>query len=249
MESFLNNSAFGIKEIEYLVVIAFLILLVPFGYFLNKRARKRAEFAKSGEILTSESIIMPQGLFFSRYHTWTFLERSGSAKVGLDDLLVHITGKVQLRWVLETGEKIRKGDFIAELEQNNKMLRIYSPIAGEVLEVNPLLAQNPELINSDPYQEGWILKIKPFSWVTDIHSCFLAEDADMWARQELLRFKDFLAESVVRNSPDPSLVTLQDGGELCDQPLAHLPNEIWQEFQQDFLSRRRPCKSKANFDQ
>lgn len=249
MNEFSYYNFFGTKGLEYLVIIAFLLLLIPFLYFLNKRARKKNRVDRPSDILSLESLQIPQGLFFSRYHTWTYLERSGSAKVGLDDLLVHITGEVRLGKLVEVGEKIKKGDFLAELVQNEKSLRVYSPIAGKVMEVNPLLNKNPELINTDPYQQGWIFKIKPFSWVTDIHSCFLAEDADMWARQELSRFKDFLAESVVKNSPDPSSVTLQDGGELHDKPLAGLPNEIWQEFQLDFLSKRKNCKSKIWFGQ
>ncbi len=244
MDAFSYYSIFEAKGFEYLVIIAILLMQIPFLYFLNKRARSKNRVDNPSNKLSIKSLQIPQGLFFSRYHTWTYLERSGSAKVGLDDLLVHITGEVRLGKFVEVGEKIKRGDFLAELVQKEKSLRIYSPIAGKVMEVNPLLNKKPELINTDPYQQGWIFKIKPFSWVTDIHSCFLAEDADMWARQELSRFKDFLAESVVKNSPDPSLVTLQDGGELCDKPLADLPNEIWQEFQLDFLNKKRNCMNR-----
>lgn len=249
MDAFSYNNIFETKGIEYLVIIAFLLLLIPFWFFLNKRAKNRARIGKSTGNLSPESIEIPQGLFFSRYHTWTHLERSGFAKVGLDDLLVRITGEIQLSKVLETGDRIKKGDFLAEFVQNEKTLRIYSPIAGEVVELNPLLNENPELLNTDPYLKGWICKIKPTSWVTDTHSYFLAEDASMWARQELSRFKDFLAESLSKTSPDPSLVVLQDGGELREQPLAELPSEIWQEFQQDFLSKKRPCKNKNCYRQ
>jgi len=249
MDAFSYNNIFETKGIEYLVIIAFLLLLIPFWFFLNKRAKNRAQLSKSKGNLSPDSIQIPQGLFFSRYHTWTHLERSGFAKVGLDDLVVRITGEIKLARVLEMGEKIKKGDFLAELVQNDKMLRIYSPISGEVVELNPLLTENPEVLNTDPYSLGWICKIKPTSWVTDTHSYFLAEDANMWARQELTRFKDFLLESVAKISPDPSLVALQDGGELRDQPLAELPNEIWQEFQQDFLSKKRPCKNKNCYRQ
>jgi glycine cleavage system H protein len=90
-------------------------------------------------------------------------------------------------------------------------------------------------------------KIKPTSWVADTQSYFLAEDASLWARQELERFKDFLAESIVKYSPDPSSLVLQDGGELRDQPLSELPNEVWQDFQQEFMSKKVLCKRKNCF--
>jgi len=60
----------------------------------------------------------------------------------------------------------------------------------------------------------------------------------------LSRFKDFLAEAVAKVSPDPSFVVLQDGGDLRDQPLADLPKEIWLDFQQDFLSKKKSCKNR-----
>jgi glycine cleavage system H protein len=243
MKIFINDYLLEIKGVDYMVIIAVFLSLSFLVFYLNRRSKNRASTNKSGGVLSTDALEMPHGLFFSRYHTWTHLDQSGTAKVGLDDLLVHITGEVKVGKVLDAGEKIRKGDFLAELVQNEKTLRIYSPIAGEVMELNPLLSKNPGLINADPYHEGWICKIKPFSWVTDVQSCFLAEDAEMWARQELARFKDFMAESVARNSPDPSFVALQDGGEMCDKPLADLPKEIWREFQDDFLSRKKFCKS------
>jgi glycine cleavage system H protein len=247
MEGFTYNNIFEMKGIEYLAIVAFFAILIPFWIFLNKEVKTKKHIQKSLGTLTPDSLQIPQGLFFSRFHTWTHLERSGVAKVGLDDLLVHITGEVTLSRLLDSGERIKKGDFLGEIVQNGKQLRVYSPISGEIMETNSLLTKNPELINEDPYLKGWIYKIKPTSWVTDTHSYFLAEDASQWARQELARFKDFLSESIVKYSPDPSSVVLQDGGELRDQPLSELSNEIWQDFQQEFMSKKVLCRRKNCF--
>lgn len=246
MDGFTYNNIFETKGLEYLAIIAFFAILIPFWIVLNKKIRNKKQSGASAH-LTSESLSIPQGLFFSKYHTWAHLDRAGFAKVGLDDLLVRITGEVTFNRLLESGEKIRKGDFIAEVMQNGKSLRIYSPISGEIMEANPVLAKNPEYLNEDPYQKGWIYKIKPFSWVTDTHSYFLAEDANMWTRQELVRFKDFVAESLAKYSSDPSAIVLQDGGELRNEPLSELPAEIWQDFQTEFLSKKSPCRNKKCF--
>ena len=247
MDGFAYNNIFETKGIEYLAIIVFFAMLIPFWIFLNKRTKSKKQLPGLSGGLTLDSLQIPQGLFFSRFHTWVYLERSGVAKVGLDDLLVHITGKVKLNRLLDSGEKIRKGDFLAEIVQKDKSLRIYSPISGEVVEANSLLIRNPELLNEDPYQKGWVYKIKPMSWVTDTQSYFLAEDASMWASQELTRFKVFLADSAVKYSADPSSVILQDGGELRDQPLSELSAEVWQDFQADFLSKKVLCKNKMSF--
>jgi glycine cleavage system H protein len=247
MEGFTYFDIFATKGIEYIVIIAFLLLLIPFWIALNRQSNKKKQLQQSLNKLTPASITIPQGLFFSRSHTWAHLERSGVAKVGLDDLLVHITGKVKLNRILDSGERIRKGDFICEIVQKDKRLKIYSPISGEILETNPLIVENPELLNEDPYQKGWVYKIKPTSWVTDTQSYFLAEDATLWAKQELDRFKDFLSQSCVKYSPFPSSVILQDGGELRDQPLSELSSEVWQDFQDDFLSKKELCRNKKCF--
>jgi len=244
MDPFTYNNIFDTKGIEYLVIITFFVILIPFWMFLNRQAKNRKQLEKSLGILTANTLKVPQGLFFSRYHTWTHLEKSGIAKVGLDDLLVHLTGEVQFSNLKKSGEKVKKGELLAEINQNGKLLKIYSPISGEIMEANTQLANSPELLNEDPYAKGWMYKVKPISWVPDTNSYYLADDATTWATQELERFKDFLAQSVGKYAPMPSNVILQDGGELVDQPLSGLPNEVWQDFQKDFLSKKVLYKNK-----
>ena len=249
MDGFTYNNIFEMKGIEYLAIAIFFAILIPFWIILNKEVKTKQKVQRDLGSLTPSSLQIPQGLFFSRLHTWAHLEKSGLAKVGLDDLLVHITGEVKFSRILESGERIRKGDFLAEIVQKGKLLKVYSPISGEIIEANSILLNKPELLNEDPYQKGWMYKIKPMSWVADTHSYFLAEDASLWAKQELERFKDFLAQSLGKYSPDPSAVILQDGGELRDQPLSELPNEVWQDFQQDFLSNKVLCRHNNYFSE
>ena len=247
MDPFTYNNIFDTKGIEYLVIITFFVILIPFWMLLNRQAKNRKQLQKSLGVLTANTLKVPQGLFFSIYHTWTHLEKSGVAKVGLDDLLVHLTGEVQFSNLKKLGEKVKKGELLAEINQNGKLLKIYSPISGEIMEANTQLANNPELLNQDPYVKGWMFKVKPVSWVPDTNSYYLADDATIWATQELERFKDFLAQSVGKYSPMSSNVVLQDGGELVDQPLSSLPNEVWQDFQKDFLSKKVLCRNKNCF--
>lgn len=246
MDGFTYKNIFETKGIEYLVTIIFFLVLIPFWILLNKRVKIKKEIHSLSN-LTANSLKIPQGLFFSRLHTWTHLEKTGVAKVGLDDLLLHITGEVKFNQRIKSGEIVKKGDLLAEIDHKGKLLKIYSPISGEIMEANSMLSNSPELLNEDPYVKGWIFKVKPSSWVADTNSYFLAEDATTWATQELERFKDFLAVSVGKYSPMPSNVILQDGGELVDQPLSELPEEIWQDFQQDFLSKKVLCRKKNCF--
>ena len=175
------------------------------------------------------------------------MEKSGIAKVGLDDLLLHITGEVKFSNLKQSGDKVIKGDLVAQIDQKGKLLKVFAPISGEIMETNSVLNENPELLNEDAYIKGWMYKIKPTSWVADTNSYLLAEDATSWSVQELDRFKDFLVASIGKYLPEPTNVIMQDGGELRDQPLSELPNEVWEDFQQDFLSKKALCVNKNCF--
>jgi glycine cleavage system H protein len=237
MDAFTYHNIFDTKGIEYLAMISFFIILIPFWVLLNRQVKIK-KLQKSLGTLTANSLKVPQGLFYSRYHTWAHMERSGVAKVGLDDLLMHITGEVRITRLKSSGERIVKGDLLAEIDHKGKLLKVFSPISGEITEANAMLTDSPGLINEDPYIKGWMYKIKPSSWVADTNSYFIAEDATQWAVQELDRFKDFLAVSLGKYSPQPLNLIMQDGGELRDEPLSDLPVEVWQEFQQDFLDKK-----------
>ena len=246
MNGFTYTNIFEMKGFEYLAIVVFFVILIPFWLLLNKKVKVTRQIQGALGTLTESTLNVPQGVFFSRYHTWTHLEKSGLAKVGLDDLLMHITGEVAFNNLKKSGERVWKGDLLAEIDQKGKTLKIFAPISGEIVEANSMLSQSPELLNDDPYIKGWMYKIKPSAWVADTNSYYLAEEATTWSRQELERFKDFLATSMGKLSPEPSTI-LQDGGELRDQPLSEMPDEVWKEFQDDFLSVKKLCKNRNCF--
>jgi glycine cleavage system H protein len=164
------------------------------------------------------------------------MEKNGVAKVGLDDLLLHITGGVKLGNLKQPGEMISKGDLLTTIEQNGKSLNIFSPISGKVVNTNAGMQEYPSSLNEDPYGTGWVYKVKPSNWVAEIKSCYFAGEATIWQENELLRFKDFLAYTMKNSSPAASQIILQDGGEICDNTLSALPDETWKDFQKEFLN-------------
>jgi glycine cleavage system H protein len=239
MDGFSYSDIFATKGIEYLIIITFLVLLVPFWVMLNKQKQISSTIKKALGFLTESVLRIPQGLFYSKNHTWMYMEKSGTAKIGLDDLLLHITGEVKFKLNKSQGEVIQKGDLLTEIDQNGKLLRIFSPVSGKIMNINSIINEKPGLLNEDPYGKGWICKIKPSNWIAETKACYFAEEATNWSASELERFKDFLAESMKNYAPQPSLVILQDGGELCDHTLSALPGEIWRDFEGEFLNLNR----------
>jgi glycine cleavage system H protein len=239
MDGFSYFNIFETKGIEYLVIIAFLVLLIPFWIVLNKQARISNKIHEAIGVLSANILKIPQGLFYFRNHTWMFMEKSGVAKMGLDDLLLHITGKVKFTSLKSPGETIRKGDLLTEIDQNGKLLSIFSPVSGVITDTNSALHERNGELNEDPYGKGWIYKIKPSNWIAETKSCYFAEEASNWSARELERFKDFLARTTRNYTPENAMIIMQDGGEIYDHSLSVLPDEIWKDFQKEFLNTDR----------
>lgn len=237
MESFSRVDIFDTKGIEYLFVIGYLLFLIIFWNIANQHERMITQVKKMMNTLSAGILRIPQGLFYNRYHTWTHLEESGAAKVGMDDFLQHVIGEVKFTLLKKAGELVEKGEIMTQINRDGKHLKIFSPISGVILKSNSLLDENPEILNEDPYEKGWIYKIKPSDWRKDINTYFLAEEATKWATNELERFKEFLTGGAMRKySSEPSMILLQDGGEIRDNVLSDLPDEVWIDFQKLFLN-------------
>ena len=237
MESFTRVDIFDTKGIEYLFVIGYLLFLIVFWNLANKPERLISQINKVMSTISAGVLRIPQGVFYNKFHTWTHLDESGVARVGLDDFLQHITGDVKFTELKNPDELINKGDLLTQIDQDGKHLKIYSPISGKILESNSTLNENPEIFNEDPYKKGWIYKIKPSNWRNETNSYLLAEDATNWAVKELSRFKDFLSGGPMRKySSEPSMILLQDGGEIRENILSELPYEVWMNFQEEFLN-------------
>jgi len=237
MDGFSRIDIYDTKGIEYLFVIGYLLALIVFWRFSGKQIAFKTQIKNVLGILTPVNLKIPQGLFFNRHHTWAFLEQSGLARVGLDDFLMRVTGEVKYTSYKNVGERVNKGDLIAEIYKDEKRLKVYSPISGEIMLGNSLLDDYPEIIQENPYDKGWIYKISPSDWVKETQSYFLADEASKWLAGELERFKEFLTGVSMRKyASEPSMVMLQDGGELHDNILSELPGEVWNDFQKEFLN-------------
>lgn len=239
MDEFRYSDIFATKGIEYLVVIAFLIALPLFWFLLDRRSKIRNKIQQTVNLLTTKILRVPRGLYFSGNHTWMFLEKNGAVQVGLDDLLLHLTGNVKFSGLHQPGDQIRKGGVLSEISHGDKVLRIYSPVSGKILETNELLNEGNGSLNDDPYGKGWIYKVKPLYWKEESHVCYVGDSAQKWSDDEFQRFRDFLARTMTNYTPESAMIVLQDGGELSDHTLTALPGEIWNDFQKEFLNPNR----------
>ena len=100
----------------------------------------------------------PENLKYSKDHEWICVEND-EAVVGITDFAQSELGEIVYVDVTSEGETIDKNEVFGSIEAVKTVSDLIMPVTGEVLEVNPALEDAPELVNSDPYGEGWIIKI------------------------------------------------------------------------------------------
>jgi glycine cleavage system H protein len=102
----------------------------------------------------------PDELRYTREHEWALDEGEGRVRVGITDYAQDALGDVVYVDIPETGTEVRAGDAFGEVESTKSVSDLYSPVNGTVLERNPLLEDKPELVNEDPYGEGWLIVVE-----------------------------------------------------------------------------------------
>ncbi|MDW2778150.1 glycine cleavage system protein GcvH, partial [Pseudomonas sp. BEA3.1] len=103
---------------------------------------------------------IPAELRFAESHEWARLEADGSVTVGISDHAQQALGDVVFVELAEVGKVFGAGDPAGVVESVKAASDIYAPVGGEVIAVNEELAENPELLNEEPY-DSWIFKLKP----------------------------------------------------------------------------------------
>ena len=106
----------------------------------------------------AEEIKIPEGILCSNTHEWV-LEEEDKCTIGLTDYAVEQLGDVVFVELPEVGSEFAKNEVFATIESVKAASEIYMSIGGKVVEVNEDLINSPEIINEDPYEKGWLIKI------------------------------------------------------------------------------------------
>ncbi len=103
---------------------------------------------------------VPTNLKYTSEHEWIRVE-GDIAYVGITDYAQAQLGDIVFVDIQTEGETLNAGDVFGTIEVVKTVSDLFLPVAGEVLEQNEALADQPELVNTDPYGDGWLIKIKP----------------------------------------------------------------------------------------
>ena len=103
---------------------------------------------------------VPEALLYTKDHEWIQLHKDSTATVGITDYAQESLGDITFVEFPMPGESLKRGDTFGVVESVKAASDLYMPLDAEVLEVNDEVDAEPELLNSDPYQKGWLLKIR-----------------------------------------------------------------------------------------
>ncbi len=118
---------------------------------------------------------IPGDLKFLSSHEWVRVEVDGTVTVGISDHAQDLLGDIVFVELPEVGQSIDAESDAAIVESVKASSDVYSPLSGEVIEVNSLLEDQPEIINSSPYDDGWFYKMSP-SDLSEIDNLLSPED-------------------------------------------------------------------------
>jgi len=116
-----------------------------------------------------------QGCWYSEHGVWVQLE-NGLARVGVTDFAQQTSGDVAFVELPPPGTVLRQGDELANVETVKVTVSIPSPVSGTIRQVNEELDASPELVNQDPYGDGWLALIELDSWEADRAGLLTAEE-------------------------------------------------------------------------
>lgn len=102
---------------------------------------------------------VPEELLYTEDHEWVRPE-DGRLRVGITDYAQDALGDIVFVELPEPGSSFEAGDQMAEVESTKSVAEVYAPVAGTIAEVNPALAETPEIVNTSPYGEGWFVVIE-----------------------------------------------------------------------------------------
>jgi glycine cleavage system H protein len=126
---------------------------------------------------------IPRNLKYSREHEWVELDDDGLVVVGITDHAQEALGELVYVEGPEEGQSFAKGDACVVIESVKAASDVYAPVAGELAVFNEKLTDEPELVNQDPYSDGWLVKLR------------LSNPSDLDELLDAEAYGQFLAES------------------------------------------------------
>lgn len=227
-----------------LLVLLTLVLFVSVDLVRRRRSRQAIPIEQDLPTTPTQPTLVnlvqplyrtPAGVFFEPGHTWLYLEESGTAKLGVDDFLRNVVGRVDEFEARSAGDQVAAGDVIVRLRHGDRSVSVRAPVDGVIEEVNTELMKEHELRGIEPFTDSWLYRLKLRDSSILAKTLLIGQEAREWLSREVQRLKVFLATIAPEH---PVLgVTAQDGGVPASGLVEHLDDDEWKKLRVKFFGR------------
>lgn len=125
---------------------------------------------------------IPEDSRYAKSHEYVHVE-GGVGTIGITDYAQKELGDVVFVELPQVGSELEAGDELGSIESVKAVSELFSPVSGQVVEINEALAEKPELVNTDPYGDGWMIKIR-LSDATEVDELMNAEEYEEYVERE-----------------------------------------------------------------
>ena len=232
MEGFKYIDIFATKGIEYIVAIVFLIMLVLFWKWINHTSVKPVV---SGEKIPRRVSLVDwfhlvNDYYYHQGHTWIFPENKNIVHVGIDDFAQKLIGQATDILLPERGARIKQGEKTIKVKVDGKWIDFLAPVDGEVIAINEKVIDSPQIINQDPYDKGWLIRVNTDRLTANLSNLLNGKIARAWIEETVNKISRIMTGN--------SDVIIQDGGTISNGFIKELAPDHWEEVAADlFLTK------------
>jgi glycine cleavage system H lipoate-binding protein len=224
----MHMDLFATKGLEYLLVITYLTLLMAFWAFALKPAKpKEAKAPTPVKVRGAGWFSLPKDFHFHQGHTWAVKEAPGVLRVGMDEFARRLLGSPSALHLPLPGTHLEQGHKGWSVEVGGKSIDMLSPVGGEVIEVNTHVMDTPGEALINPFDEGWLLRVRVDPERCPLRNLLSGDLALAWLRNK---------EEMIRTHHAGELgVVLPDGGAPVDGFAQALSPDGWEELARTIL--------------
>lgn len=217
------------------VVMTIIVFLTLDAIVRRVRAKQGVPATVTQAARPAYPVRLPDGIFFARSHTWMSLFPSGKVRLGVDDFVGRLLENPRVDYLKAVGDVVRKGEPLFALSEGGRTLTLRAPVGGRIVGVNEKLPQKPTLLKEELFSDGWAFTIQPEK-PSELRQMMLGDETRRWIPEEFRRLRDLFAAVPAHDNLVPAL--LQDGGPPVAGALKHMGEDVWNNFEDEFLSVR-----------
>jgi glycine cleavage system H protein len=140
---------------------------------------QKQSLSEATNLVKVQDYEVPEGLYYSKEWMWAKVE-NGKVRIGITDYAQKQLNEVVFAELPNVGDEVVKGEPFGTVESVKSVSDLVAPVSGKVSEVNKKVSDNPETLNEDPYNEGWIVAISPTSLADDLGRLMNFEQSVEW---------------------------------------------------------------------